>query len=247
LRGEFSKWRGWQRTIPAQARKLLVTLGGSDHENVTLKSFAGCNASRLQIGKASSSSAGATRTPSRCNPASSIQHPHPSVAKRHNMPELMAEADLAIAAGGTTAWELAFMGLPALMIVMADNQRSNAEQLDALGAARNLRWHADLAPEKIAEQILNLASGSVARATMSETGRRVVDGLGNYRVWFHLNEDTLSLRPANADDARLIWEWASDPTVRAVSFTSVPIPWETHVRWFDSKLSDRKLLSLDCE
>jgi RimJ/RimL family protein N-acetyltransferase len=53
-----------------------------------------------------------------------------------------------------------------------------------------------------------------------------------------LNENTLSLRPARADDARVIWEWANERAVRAVSFTSVQIPWETHVRWFNSKLSD---------
>lgn len=36
------------------------------------------------------------------------------------MPELMAWADLSIAAGGSTNWELAFMGLPSLVITIAD-------------------------------------------------------------------------------------------------------------------------------
>src|SRR5262249_50630857 len=37
LRREFTRWRGWERSIPAEAGKLLVTLGGSDPENVTDK------------------------------------------------------------------------------------------------------------------------------------------------------------------------------------------------------------------
>jgi len=35
------------------------------------------------------------------------------------MPELMAWADFAVSAGGSTCWELAFMGLPALVLIQA--------------------------------------------------------------------------------------------------------------------------------
>ncbi len=48
----------------------------------------------------------------------------------------------------------------------------------------------------------------------------------------------LSLRAAERGDRKLLWEWANDPEVRAVSFHSDPIPWEDHVRWFDRKLAD---------
>ncbi|MBI3302264.1 MAG: UDP-2,4-diacetamido-2,4,6-trideoxy-beta-L-altropyranose hydrolase, partial [Deltaproteobacteria bacterium] len=37
LRPEFLTWGGWQREIPDVARKVLVTLGGADPNNVTLK------------------------------------------------------------------------------------------------------------------------------------------------------------------------------------------------------------------
>lgn len=46
----------------------------------------------------------------------------------------------------------------------------------------------------------------------------------------------LALRQVRDDDCRLLWEWADDPTVRAVSFSSESIPWERHVEWFQSKL-----------
>ena len=48
----------------------------------------------------------------------------------------------------------------------------------------------------------------------------------------------LRLRQVCEDDCRLLWEWANDPEVRAVSFSSEPIPWEQHVKWFKSKLKD---------
>jgi RimJ/RimL family protein N-acetyltransferase len=39
------------------------------------------------------------------------------------------------------------------------------------------------------------------------------------------------------EDGRLLWEWANDPAVRAVSFSSEPISWQQHWQWFNSKLS----------
>jgi len=41
-----------------------------------------------------------------------------------------------------------------------------------------------------------------------------------------------------ADDARLLWTWASDPQVRANSFSSDPFPWASHLRWFEAALAD---------
>ena len=55
-----------------------------------------------------------------------------------NMAELMAQADWAVGAAGGTSWERCALGLPTLLLVIADNQRSIAEQLQAAGAARFL-------------------------------------------------------------------------------------------------------------
>jgi RimJ/RimL family protein N-acetyltransferase len=46
------------------------------------------------------------------------------------------------------------------------------------------------------------------------------------------------LRRVREDDCRLLWEWANDKEVRASAFSSNPIPWEEHVRWFMRKLQD---------
>jgi UDP-2,4-diacetamido-2,4,6-trideoxy-beta-L-altropyranose hydrolase len=182
LRNEFSKWRDWRRTIPPRAKKILATLGGSDSENVTLKAvrairqIPGLKCETTIVIGGGNPHGEELKSAAQNSPAIRI------VQNAGNMPELMAEADLAIAAGGTTAWELAFMGLPALTIVLADNQRSNAEQLQLSGVARNLGWHENLTPEKIAEEIARLAGDFSARAEMSKRGRELVDGLGSNRV-----------------------------------------------------------------
>jgi RimJ/RimL family protein N-acetyltransferase len=48
----------------------------------------------------------------------------------------------------------------------------------------------------------------------------------------------IKLRPVSNGDCRLIWQWANDPEVRAVSFSSDSIPFENHVKWFEAKLND---------
>ncbi len=60
-------------------------------------------------------------------------------------------------------------------------------------------------------------------------------------------EKTLSLRPVRREDSRLLWTWANDPTVRAVSFSSDAIPWETHEAWFERKLRDDRCRILVAE
>lgn len=50
------------------------------------------------------------------------------------------------------------------------------------------------------------------------------------------------LRPATAQDAALLWEWANDPEVRRRSFSPEPIAWESHQRWYAAKLTDAHTL-----
>jgi RimJ/RimL family protein N-acetyltransferase len=54
------------------------------------------------------------------------------------------------------------------------------------------------------------------------------------------------------DDCRLLWEWANEPAVREASFSSEPIPWKKHAKWFRTKLKDPLCLFFialneDCE
>jgi UDP-2,4-diacetamido-2,4,6-trideoxy-beta-L-altropyranose hydrolase len=52
-----------------------------------------------------------------------------------------------------------------------------------------------------------------------------------------LADRLLKLRKVGQEDCELLWDWANDPIVRAVSFSSEPITWEDHLRWFNNKLN----------
>jgi RimJ/RimL family protein N-acetyltransferase len=161
-----------------------------------------------------------------------------------DMPGLMAWADVAVAAAGITCWEMAVMGLPAAVLVVAENQLRIAEPLAEAGAVVNLGWHDRLTPEGIAAEVASLCRDQGRRRAQSKAGRRLVDGLGAERVVAvmrgldgPLPEDQLRLRPAVPEDMLSLWRLVNQPTVRHNSLNSDPIPLDEHVRWFNQKLS----------
>jgi spore coat polysaccharide biosynthesis predicted glycosyltransferase SpsG len=103
-----------------------------------------------------------------------------------NMPDLMAWTDLAISAGGSTTWELAFMGVPALILTIADNHEGIGEDLEHSGAALDLGWYHMLDVEDFKVAVSNILFDREKRAKMSENGKRLVDGNGVNRLYSFL-------------------------------------------------------------
>ncbi|UFJ42528.1 UDP-2,4-diacetamido-2,4,6-trideoxy-beta-L-altropyranose hydrolase [Brevibacillus humidisoli] len=101
---------------------------------------------------------------------------------------LMARADLAICAGGTVTWERFCLGLPAIVIAVAENQMALAQNTHQLGIDCYLGRSADVTPERIQLELSNLAENS---SRLMQAGRRaiaLVDGYGVSRVITHMKE-----------------------------------------------------------
>jgi RimJ/RimL family protein N-acetyltransferase len=154
----------------------------------------------------------------------------------------MAWADVAVAAGGTTTWERALLGLPSLVVVLAENQKDLAAASERVGIGWNLGPHQGLSASTLAGALRRLLADAPARAAMARRGPELVDGRGAARVVARLLTDAeaeaIRLRPVRPEDCRLIWEWANEPATRAASFSDEPIPWEQHQGWFAAKLDD---------
>jgi len=186
LRREFLKWRGWKREMPEVARKVLVTMGGSDPENVTLKVISAINMvdfEPLEVAVV----IGPTNPHYEALEIAARTSRHSIILMRDvpNMPELMSWADIAIAAGGTTCWELAFMGLPAVLVAMAENQTLIARSLSGKIIACNLGWHEIVNSNDIAKATSTLLIDYEQRFHMSREAQKMVDGEGVKRI---LNE-----------------------------------------------------------
>jgi UDP-2,4-diacetamido-2,4,6-trideoxy-beta-L-altropyranose hydrolase len=237
LRREFKGWQGWQREFPARAQKVLVTLGGADPDNVTLKVIRALKhvdvpglEARIVIGPANPHAASLKQEIG----GDSRLHLLRSVA---DMPGLMAWAEVAISAGGSTCWELAFMGLPGILLMSAENQRGNVESLERECISINLGAPRDLPVEKIATPLRQLMMSAEMRSRMSQGGQNLVDGNGARRLCKIMAGDRIKLRPVLPEDCERVWKWANDAAVRAVSFSEASIPWEEHVDWFQKRIS----------
>jgi len=252
LRREFSPWCAWEREIPEVARKVLVTLGDGDPDNQTLRVICALQQMSVEdletvvVVGASNPHFGELEAILRTSPAAMRL-----VRNISNMPELMAWADVAVTAGGSTCWETAFMGLPNVILVLAENQREVANGLDKHGTALNLGWCTGISESSLTQVLEEIISDSPRRELMSKKGKQLVDGTGVERAIAAMDsrngENRLQVRLARWNDMELLWRWANDPSVRANSFHSDPIPLDEHIQWYKSKLasSDTRFLIIE--
>lgn len=183
LRREFWQWQGWQRTVPAIAKKVLVTLGGADPDNVTLKVIRALQLVEVEELEAVVVVGGSN--PHYETLEMAVQNSRfPIRLQRNvtNMPELMAWADVAISAGGSTCWELAFMGLPSILLVLAENQRAIAEGLENCGCCVNLGWHEKLDMGNTALWLHKLLGSSEMRSKIGKYLKNLIDGQGSFKI-----------------------------------------------------------------
>lgn len=189
LRREFWDWRDWVRETPIVVHKLLVTMGGTDPDNVTGKVLAALNAIDTD-GLEVTAIIGGSNPHVASLESIAAQSLH-KVYIEHNvssMPRLLAWADMAVSAGGSTTWELAFMGVPAVLVAVADNQVGITQRMNKCGAALSLGWHDDLAEDTVAATVYDLAQDAQRRRVLSEQIRALVDGDGGARVARQLTE-----------------------------------------------------------
>jgi len=133
LRPEFSEWRDYslkRRAVP-EFKKLLITMGGVDPDNITgqiLTELQNCELPKaLEVIVVMGQTA-----PHIQKIEQQIQTLPFKVELKtnvNNMAELMANADLAIGAAGATTWERCCLGLPSIQMILAENQNVIAKHL----------------------------------------------------------------------------------------------------------------------
>ncbi len=248
IRPEFIRWRRHDKSIPAKAKNILITMGGADPWNATitfLDILEKIGEQDLDI---------KTIVGHACPHRPAIQE---MVARSRmniqicqsvtNMPELMTWSDLAITAGGSTCLELALLGIPFAAVVVADNQALPAAGVSKRKIGINLGLLSALEGKIVADQIGALIYDGGKRAQFSANGKKTVDGFGARRVLEKAVPTRLTMRTVREADSKSIWQWANDPVTRKVSFSEKSIPWDEHRIWFGKKQVDRDCIWLMAE
>jgi UDP-2,4-diacetamido-2,4,6-trideoxy-beta-L-altropyranose hydrolase len=187
LRPEFARLRSYslQRRANPQFRQLLITMGGVDKDNATGQVLDALNACALP------DDCHITVVMGAASPwldhirqqAEQMSWPTEVLVGVSNMGQLMADSDLAIGAAGATSWERCCLGLPTIMLVLADNQRAIAQALSSVGAAHLAEVTALKEQRLITSQQTELHMLSA----MSASAATVTDGLGVLQVVNFLN------------------------------------------------------------
>ena len=211
LRPEFATARpaSLLRRRPAKLRHIMISMGGADADNITsdvLNALADCDSlpTQLHITVVMGGTAphlGDVRTLAKSMPV------HTEVKiDVSDMARLMCESDLAIGAAGGTSWERCCLGLPALILVLAENQLTGATGLAKSGAAvllgdaRDRKW-----VEAVSDVIANFADSAKLTSYANKAAAQC-DGSGAQRV-INVLDGVGMLRPARMSDAPNIYEW----------------------------------------
>lgn len=246
LRPQFSKAREKVRNRTGEVKRILVFMGGADQTNQTTKVLRAIKmlgrsdiAIDVVIGVSNAYRNEVEREASRI----------PNTTCHFNVEdidELMVAADLSIGTSGTTTWERCCVGLPSVVITVAENQVEVAKQLANENYVINSGWYEDINEQDLLGDLKFLLRHEEMILQIACNVKKLVDGQGLKRVVNYLinNLGSIHLRKAIQDDCHKVFEWRNHPEIRRNFFDPSPLSWTEHQQWFLKAISSANVALL---
>ena len=152
----------------------------------------------------------------------------------------MTQHNIAIGAPGSTSWERACLGIPSIIIPLAENQKDISQSLVQAQAA--IKVALDNIPSELLTAIDEL---KIHWTKFHNVNKSLCDGLGLSRVITQVEqlcnntEGSLKLRQANTSDIEQVHKWQSHPKTRAFALNPQVPSWEEHQEWMSKKLKHK--------
>lgn len=171
-----------------------------------------------------------------------------------DMAELIARTDIGIGAGGASAYERALLGLPSIVLTLADNQRPVVRMLVAAGAAVDGGGCDDDIAARLHGLMEAFFADNEARVRMARCASRLIDGRGAVRIMLGLLDNATDregarvlLRLAASEDEEWLLYLQSQPQTRRFFRDPAPPTASEHHRWMQRTLADptRTLLMIE--
>lgn len=171
------------RHIHDNVDKILVTLGGADHNNLMPRILRSVDESAGDFDIAAVIGPYFTNADEVESTAANLRHQVTLVRNPESILRLMVRSDVAISAGGQTLYELAATGTPTVAIQVAENQARNIEAFAREGTLRfvGVAKEAIKLPD-LRDALVTLINSGEQRRKMSAAGQRLLDGKGAERV-----------------------------------------------------------------
>jgi UDP-2,4-diacetamido-2,4,6-trideoxy-beta-L-altropyranose hydrolase len=174
LREEFSAARASMRRRDGQVRRILVFFGGSDPRNLTpvvLDAIARLGRPDIAVDVVvGASNPNLAQVQARCEALPNTQF----YCQVSDMARLIAEADLAVGAGGAAMWERCFLGLPTITVIFASNQEETTGDMASEGAIHYLGWADRLDTQDYVAALRDLIADPARLCSIGERGLALV-------------------------------------------------------------------------
>ncbi len=166
--------------------RVLVTLGGSDPVNATQTIVKGLLACRREDLRVRVVLGGLHQDSGQLEQLTAGDDRFELLRSVRDMAAQYAWAEFAIAAGGSSNWEMCCFGIPRIVIVIADNQREIGRELRDAGIALKLYDGAALTADQIREDFDSAGEDPERLRIARQNSLRLVDGRGASRCVSHL-------------------------------------------------------------
>ena len=186
LRSQFSEKREKalkrRQDRAGKLENILVMLGAGDKDNVTGQVMEALSLLEEPLNVNIIMGANAPHLQTITDMAQSSHHGMAVHAGINDVASLMVEADLAIGAGGTATWERCSLGLPTMVLEIADNQRKIIQEIVAAGAAVSVGHYKNAKTQDIADSLLKLKNDPSKIIDMNKKAAQICDGSGAKRL-----------------------------------------------------------------
>lgn len=156
----------------------------------------------------------------------------------NNMAELMLNHSIAIGAPGTTSWERACLGIPSIIVPLAENQHEISQNLVTAEAAIRVNIN-DISSKLLVSYNTLLSQWH----TFRDTNLALCDGLGLQRILYHIQSlfdadlVRVGMRRATSLDVDKVYEWQCQRETRQYALNTDVPTWDKHQLWMHKKLA----------
>lgn len=167
-----------KRKIRRKVENILVTVGGSDVLNLTPQILKTLDIIDKKLGITVVIGPNFSNVPEIRATAFQMEQEVILVEDANNIKDLMLACDMAVTAGGTTLYELAVTGTPAVVVLQAENQILAAEKMNNKGIIIDLGLGNGDLSGTLKRNIEYLIENYNLRESMSYRGQQLLDGHG---------------------------------------------------------------------
>ena len=238
LRPEFRKARKNLRKRDGHVKRIMIFFGGSDPTNETTKALEAIRmlnrpdiAVDVVVGALSPHLQGIEQ----------IASDLPDCTCHFNVEDmalLMAKADLAVGAGGTTVWERCAMGLPSLVSTVAENQEKTVSDMAESGYLLFLGRFEEVSVDSLYHVLKTTLQSPWLLISFTKKTQSLVDGRGADRIVREVMPHEITLRMATMDDCEAIYKWRNAEETRRHIFNPEQIRLNKHRIWFMESLKN---------